>query len=41
MNLKCVAINVAIFALGAMAGDGRQRAEERMGIKNKNHTLKP
>ena len=34
-------MNVVILAVGAMAGDGRQRAEERMGNKNKNNTLKP
>ena len=33
--------DVVISALKTNIGDGRQRAEKRMGNKNKNNTLKP
>ena len=39
--IRPVPADVYILAVGAMAGHGRQRAEERMGNKNKNNTLKP
>ena len=40
VKLRFVTMNMVLPYVGAMAGDGRQRAEERMGNKNKNNTLK-